>query len=315
MTVMARHRISFAVAGVVLATMYISGLSLLVWRTLPPLLVLGFTGSLALAVSWRRDVIRTLAPLMAALGFALSLLVEFVVLAGDVGRMNTVFKFYYQVWVFFALASALALPAILAARATWKRRTRFVWGGFFGVLVALSALYPLTGTPQKIRDRFVAIPPTLDGLAFADKAEYSLRGKSFRLRPDLLAIRWLQDHVTGSPVLLEMNTDRTLYSWGSRFSTHTGLPSLAGWSWHQRQQQAGVRDNHVDDRIADVQRIYATTDVEEARRLLNRYGVQLIVVGEVERIFAPAEGLAKFDQMGLEKIYDIEGVAIYRVPR
>ncbi len=68
-------------------------------------------------------------------------------------------------------------------------------------------------------------------------------------------------------------------------------------------------------RIAEIQRIYATTDLVEARRLMDQIQRRLVVVGELERIYAPAEGLAKFDKMGLEKIYDAEGVAIYRVPR
>jgi len=266
-------------------------------------------------VSWRRDVLRALPPLMTTLAFFLSLLVEYVVLAGDVGRMNTVFKFYYQVWIFFALASAMTLPAIFQALPRWKTSWRRGWKAAFALLVALSLLYVVTATPQKIRDRFVSTPPTLDGLAFAQNAEYSLRGTNFRLRPDLLAIRWLQDHIEGSPVILEMNLDKTLYSWGNRFSIHTGLPAIAGWSWHQRQQQAAVRENRVDDRIAEVQRIYTTTDIAEARRLLDKYNVGLVVIGELERIYAPAEGLAKFDKMGLQKIYDVEGVAIYRVPR
>ncbi len=313
--ILSRHPLNFALAGTALAALYLSALCLLAWRTLPPLLIFGLTGSILLAVSWRRDLRRVMPLLMTTLGFGLSLLVEFIVLAGDVGRMNTVFKFYYQVWVFFALASALALPGILAARTAWKPRWRRAWTGLFALLLALSALYPLTGTPQKIRDRAAKTAPTLDGLAFAETAEYSLRGTKFRLQPDLHAIRWLQDHVTGSPVLLEMNLDRTLYSWGSRFAIHTGLPTIAGWSWHQRQQQAGLLESHVDDRIADVQRIYATTDLDEARRLIDRYGVQLIVIGELERIYAPPEGLEKFSKMGLTKIYDAEGVAIYRVPR
>ncbi|OAI42861.1 hypothetical protein AYO41_03345 [Verrucomicrobia bacterium SCGC AG-212-E04] len=312
---LSRHSLSFAVAGAALAGLYLSALAVLAWQSLPALLVFGLIGSILFAVSWRREVLRVIPVLMTTLAFTLSLLVEYVVLAGDVGRMNTVFKFYYQVWVFFALASAMALPTIFAALPAWKAHWRGAWLGGFGLLVALSALYPITGTPQKIRDRIVKTAPTLDGLAFAETAEYSLRGKNFRLQPDLHAIRWLQDHVKGSPVLLEMNLDRTLYSWGSRYAIHTGLPSIAGWSWHQRQQQAGLQASHVDDRIAEVQRIYATTDLDEARKLIDRYGVQLIVVGELERIYAPPEGLEKFDRMGLEKIYDAEGVAIYRVPR
>src|SRR5690606_41631275 len=37
------------------------------------------------------------------LGLALTLGVEYVVLDGDIGRQNTVFKFYMQVWLMFSV--------------------------------------------------------------------------------------------------------------------------------------------------------------------------------------------------------------------
>src|SRR5512143_3021791 len=39
-------------------------------------------------------------------GLLLTLVVELVVLRGDIGRMNTVFKFYLQVWTLFAISAA-----------------------------------------------------------------------------------------------------------------------------------------------------------------------------------------------------------------
>ncbi len=282
--------------------------------SLPALLLAGIALSAVAAWERRNDPIRAIPALLTLFAFGLSLFVEFVVLVGDIGRMNTVFKFYYQVWVGFGLASAVALPGVLAAWRGWVARAKWPWMAAFGLLVGAATLYPLLGTPAKIRDRFAATVPTLDGLAFAEKAVYAMEGKEFSLQPDLHAIRWLQDQIAGSPVILEMNTDDRLYSWGSRYAIHTGLPSVVGWSWHQRQQQAGLSHNRVEERIADVRTIYRTADVELARRLMASYGVSLVVVGELERIYGTPEGLGKFPRMGLAKIYDAEGVQIYRVP-
>lgn len=46
-------------------------------------------------------------------GLMLTLIVENVVISGDIGRMNTVFKFYMQAWTLLALGSAYILQRVL----------------------------------------------------------------------------------------------------------------------------------------------------------------------------------------------------------
>lgn len=296
-------------------TLFILTLITLALSFLPALLLLGLLVSIYLVWHYRRDPLQAILPCLTSVAFTLSLFVEYVVLVGDIGRMNTVFKFYYQVWVCFALASALALPKAMTYWGSCVKPLRNLWFGCFGILLLLALLFPILGTPAKIADRFVSTAPTLDGLVFAEKGVYVMDGKKIHLQPDLLAIRWLQDNIKGSPVILEMNTGAFLYSWGSRFSIHTGLPSLVGWGWHQRQQQAGLRKNLVEERISATQTIYRTSNIEEARNLINFYGVNLIIIGELERIFGTPEGIAKFDHMGFTKIYNHMGVTIYKVPQ
>ena len=78
--------------------------------------------TLVVAGAWeRRDSAPLLlAGLLAATGLALGIFVEFFALQGDIGRMNTVFKFYLQVWVMWGLVSAAglawALDRILVGR-------------------------------------------------------------------------------------------------------------------------------------------------------------------------------------------------------
>ena len=51
------------------------------------------------------------------------------------------------------------------------------------------------------------------------------------------------------------------------------------------------------------------------RELIQKYGIEFVMVGQLERLYYPAEGLAVFDQMAddFERNDINESVAIYRV--
>lgn len=259
---------------------------------------------------------------MVGTGLALGVLTELVALEGDIGRMNTVFKFYLQVWVLWGIAAAVALPTVVARlRALPLGGLRRLWLGGLAVLLVATLVYPVVGTAARVRDRFVpTLPPTLDGTAYMQVAVHTegpegRPGRAFRLASDLQAIRWLQANVEGTPVIAEAVTP--LYRWGSRYAIYTGLPIIIGWDWHQKQQRWGYQ-YLVDERIRDVQRLYNDPAPEVAWRILLRYGVDYLIVGELERIYYSPQGLAKFDRMVgpyLDIVYDQDGVKIYRVRR
>ena len=254
---------------------------------------------------------RRLIALLAGSMLFLMLLVDWVVLGGDVGRMNTVFKFSLQAWVLGGLASPLALGRLLQRGARWQGWAKAV----LVLLLCAVALYPPLATYGRIHDRWPeSTYRGLDGSAFMTEATYQDGEVRYTLAHDLSAVHWLQAHVSGSPVIIEAVTP--LYRWGGRVSVHTGLPTVLGWDWHQRQQRASVSGHVVDWRLEDVDRCYNSLDVEEALRIIARYDVALIYVGEVERAYYDAAGLAKFDAMvgsSLELVYDQWPVRIYQV--
>ncbi len=49
----------------------------------------------------------------------LTLMVELIVLRGDIGRMNTVFKFYLQVWTMFSISGQPRSGWLWPALADW----------------------------------------------------------------------------------------------------------------------------------------------------------------------------------------------------
>jgi len=263
---------------------------------------------------------------MIALALVLTAGVEFVALRGDIGRMNTVFKFYLQAWVLLGLASAIAAVLLLQR---WRPRAPAVepaagapgrwrwgplgWAAAGAFLLAGCLIYPVQATPVKLALRFAPLPPTDDGMAYMQAAVYHDRGQALPLASDYQALLWMQDEIPGSPVVLEANTG--LYKWGSRVSIYTGLPTVIGWDWHQRQQRGDFAPM-VQERLTDVQRMYETPQVSELLPLLRKYRVEYIYVGPLERAYYPEAGLRKFrDLVGtvLDLVYDRAGVQIYRV--
>lgn len=268
----------------------------------------------------------------------LTLMVEVVTLKGDIGRMNTVFKFYLQAWVFFAVASASGLAIVF--NHLWFRQARVeevsaatgtslekiggdspvmqtvkaAWWGLAALLIVAGMLYPVFAGWAKVNDRFVqGMPPGLNGLDYMKQASYSENNIEFPLEPDYQAIQWLRQNIVGSPVIVEGNTG--LYHWGDRISINTGLPVVVGWDWHTKQQYSLLPGEEIDNRIQDIRTIYETTDPAEALKWLHEFGVSLIYVGPLEHALYFDEGFAKFDEMTrdgiLEKIYDKDSVQIY----
>lgn len=323
------RRLSSAYRSAIRLSKWLAGLCLLILVINP---VIGIALSLCLLtalllLSRQPDPLRQFSLCLAGLGLLLTAVVEVLVLKGDVGRMNTVFKFYLQVWVLFSAACAAALPGLFArlrpvpaARGEnhpGKRPARSGegwWFWVFGLLLAACLLYPLTAAPARLKDRFAdSTARTLDGTAYLKTSVYSDDSRPIPLEPDRLALDWLKANIPGTPVIVEAYTP--LYRWGSRVSIYTGLPTVIGWDWHQKQQRAALPTDVIDRRKADVTTFYTTDDVEKAASLLSQYRVGYIYIGPLERLYYSGSGLNKFEQDGeyWSTVYQNDQVRILQV--
>jgi YYY domain-containing protein len=241
--------------------------------------------------------------LCAVAGLLLTLSVEFIYLNDNFRvRMNTIFKFYFQGWVLMGIASAFALFWLSTI---WPRgRPQRNWPGRafqvgFWVLFAMGMVYPVLGNYSRAGGFDHA--PTLDGTAYLAESHPD----------DYAATSWLNEHVRGTPVILETpGSGGSSYVYEGRVSTLTGLPTLLGWAGHEGQWRGSYTVQHA--RTPDIETIYNTRDPTAALTLLEEYDIRYVYVGPLERSKHNAQGLKKFDKF-MTIVYQNDRVTIYQI--
>jgi YYY domain-containing protein len=286
-----------------------------------------------LAFDLRHSPTKLLTYILTLFGLAIATGVEIIYLkdfldGGAYERMNTVFKFYYQVWVCFALSGALIfsqllpralglfdvrrepqLSAIQASQPStlsgWGWTPRVMWVVALAALLGGSMIFDTLGTQARVNDPTVWVevqPPSggvqpqglsLDGMAYM-KGWYP---------EDYTTINWINAHIAGAPTIVEASNGP--YAWYNRVSIYTGLPDVLGWNAHEEQQRY---PDQVQARQNAVENFYLTTDPNAALQFLRDYQVSYIYMGGLERtcistdpygacIPLPASSLTKFDAL------------------
>jgi len=238
-----------------------------------------------------------------AAGAGLVILVEFVFVKENVGRMNTVFKTYMQVWVLWAAAAGPVLAWLVTRwRPDGETRRRLVRGGTTAVVALLLCSTAVYGVLALSNHTAGDDPPTLDGRAYLDEAHPG----------EAEAIRWL-DRLDGRPTIV--SAAPAGYRWtpsegrgASAPSSLTGIPTVAGW-YHEAQYR---NDTVYDARVADVETIY-TGEPARQRELLAQYDVQYVYEGPAERARYGEITVQRLD--GVEPVHRSGEVVIYRVNR
>ena len=228
---------------------------------------------------------------------------EFFFLATkDDQRANTVFRLGHQAWVLLSVAGAFAVFSLVASRAEERPQFTFrraAWIGslaLVGVVLAAGLVFPVTATFS--RTEGFTTRQRLDGLEFLKE-----------VAPDeYWAIRWLNEQVSGTPVILEApgldNPDL------GRVSSRTGLPAVIGRHDHEEEWR-GFLDPLLK-RVSDVKTAYTAMNPAEASAILDKYGVDYVYVGSLERLLYPQEALDKFSCLG-KPVFSSPSVTIYRV--
>ncbi len=261
----------------------------------------------ALALIWRQPERsdRNFALLLTAVAALIGLVVEVVFLKDNFQmRMNTLFKFYYQIWALWALVAAYGLWQVLdraftphagqVTTATGRKRIIVEDSpprsaqGLAGLLAAIMVLligsgllYPIYSAQSR---QGLGSGPLkgLDGTAWVGSDQAG----------DLEAINWLNTHEKAGDVVLEAGGDE--YGHAGRVSSYTGIPTLVAWdNSHEALWRTGqpLLRQEITQRRNTVNAVYQGVDPAggqplTAARLLNvlhQYGVTYVFAGAVER--------------------------------
>ena len=276
----------------------------------------------ALALYHLHDRPRAFTLLLGAFAFGLVAMTEIVflkdVFAGSYPRMNTVFKFYFQAWALLSITSGAALYFVYEGFQSavsvkgWQRWVgrggQVIWSAVLLVFFLAGMVYPIVGSYQRT-NHYTQRTNSLDGLNYLQSYDPG----------DYAAIRWLNSHVQGGPVIVEaFNPQGGDYSDYGRISAFTGLPTLMGWAGHEYQWRVNwlndaYNANDFYHRGADISAIYTNPNPDTVLSLMNRYNAHYLYVGSLEKTTYPQANLNRFSGF-MQRVYSANGVTIYRVP-
>ena len=280
----------------------------------PAAALMALPAGLALPLAFRRRSLPadSFAALLLAVAAAVVAGTELIYLrdfleGGDWYRMNTLFKFSVPAWLLFGLACGALLPRLWQSGLSANRPlVNLAWRVASAGLIVAGLMFLPVGTAARVQDRFPERQPpigTLNGM------DYMMVGTLYwpdaehpiDLAYDYLAIRWLLDHVSGTPIIAETPagnytiagesvTADYYRAGGLRVASFTGFPTLVGQ--HQYEQRPAEQ---VGPRTQLAQELFQTTDLARARDLLAELRVGAVYVGPLERLLFDPDALRKFD--------------------
>ncbi|MBX0327825.1 hypothetical protein K2Z83_09060, partial [Oscillochloris sp. ZM17-4] len=286
-----------------------------------PLLALAGLGILAFVLALRLSErpAESFALLVVALGCAIIFGTELIyirdVFEGWSARFNTIFKFYYQVWLLWGALTPFALWYTLARTRGALRVVGGVVAAIFAIMLVGAGVYPALALRDLGRGEMV-------GIEAPTPREQTDGGRQ--------AIAWLRASAPPGSVILEaakidnpedVAAGAAAPACGGSYngegyggvSAASGIPTVLGWKGHEGQWRGGDPTvlAQLQPRCEDVYKIYSTADAALARDLLAKYGVRYVYVGGLERATYPPEGLAKFEQIGAPMSFGDGEVTVY----
>ena len=201
--------------------------------------------------------------------------------SGDYKRANTMFKLTYQAFILFGISYGYLFIRLIVYGGTRRQKKL----GLVGLILFTSSLFYVGNATNSWYGNIF----NKDGYKGLDASAFMKE----EMPQDYHATNWLNENVTGSPVVLEANGDS--YSDYQRVSVITGLPTVLGWHTHEWLWKSNP--DLLDIRAADIESIYTSYDKGLVSHLIEKYEIKYIYVGHLERV--------KYDYINHQLIRDM----------
>ncbi len=231
-----------------------------------------------------------MALVMVALAVGLTLVPEFFYLRDNFGvRINTIFKFYYQAWVLFSIASAYAVYAMLSDPQTRPNVfVRVAFGIVTIVMVGSGLLYPILGNythsileTRRLNDENTT-PLTMDG------------GSTLTAANDYQSIMCWQKQLDDKQTVVSEALGGAYDPNFGRVAALTGVPLVLGWENHENQWRGSTYPLVAGSRGADIPTLYTDVRWETAQTIIQQYNIGYVFFGASERAKYGSAGEEKF---------------------
>ena len=186
---------------------------------------------------------------------------------GEHYRANTMFKLTYQAFILFGMVMPyVIIRTLTVVRELWAQAVSMV----LCFILLMTGGFIIRSSKDwfgNIMDRSLRV--STDASVFVDQSFPS----------DFDAIAWLNNSVSGRPVVLEAPGDS--YTGYERVSVATGLPTVRGWYVHEWLWRSDT--DLLNERSGDIETIYTGEDEQTVRDLIKKYNISYIYIGSLER--------------------------------
>lgn len=212
-------------------------------------------------------------------------------------RYNTVFKLYYNAWIFLSIGCTLGIYDIYINKLNYFRRKKILLL-IVVVVICSASVYSVTALFSRTGN--FGNYMTLDGLEYMKTQSPN----------QLAAIKWLTKNRKPGMLLEASGQD---YTSDNFISAATGFPTVIGWIGSHEIQ---MRGNPVEakTRESNVENLYKTGDLRFAQDLIEKYAIKYVFLSNNEQIKynLSKEAREKFSILG-KIIFRQEDLIIYQI--